>query len=157
MASVIVLCTSTASAGDDYMRAGVNRPASAALRGDGCVYGGRIWTREDGVSRIVRFRARFELRGKYDSTSILPTYDKTSWYRSDLFHATSTAEVRYFAIPRGALTSPPGKEYSVWAKAVGERPGFWVRDAVRRLKVGVAACERPLYGPGVLETPVGQT
>lgn len=108
-------------------------------RGQGCTATGTVWAQEYMKSGVTRFKARWELRGYYDS-GMFPTHGSVGWWRSASFPNDYLSCWVDFALPYGYLNFAAGKQFSLWAKAVGERPSWWRPDLTRRVRVGEPAC-----------------
>jgi hypothetical protein len=127
------------------MDAGWASPLVNAWENPSCIARGKIWHQELGDSGINRLRAKFELRGQYDTTGIpLLTYGDTGWMYSKPFpddarslYVTWTMALRYAY----------GHIFSGWAILIGERPSFWQRDRKLTFRLGEMACIGP---PGTL-------
>lgn len=122
------------------LRVGVRYSPSSTSWGRGCSATAQVWVQEHGKSGVTRFKTRWELRGYYD-TGILPTYGSKGWWRSGSFRNDHKSYTIDFKLPYGYLNFASGKQYSLWAKSVGERPSWWQRDIVRRVRTGYVACE----------------
>lgn len=124
-------------------RVGVRTQATGMNRGHGCTASGAVWVQEHLKSGITKFKARWELRGYYDS-GVLPTYGSVGWWRTTSFANDYESYWVDFTLPFGYLNFSAGKQFSLWAKAVGERPSWWRPDLTRRVRVGEPACNRRL-------------
>lgn len=148
MAAILITTAMPAApraAAAQTMTYGVNRRASAAPWGEGCTADARVWVQEIGKSGVTRFRGRWELRGKYDS-GLFPIHGKTGWYVSRSFPNNAASKFVYFSVGNGMLNFFSNKEYSLWAKLVGERPSFWQRDVVLRPNLGTIICSNDGIG-----------
>lgn len=122
---------------------GVRVPASSRAWGRGCTAGATVWMQEIYKSGITRFKVRWELRGYYD-TGIMPTYNRVGWWHSGAFPNDYLSYWVDMTLPYGYLNFAPDRQFSLWAKAVGERPSWWRPDLARRVKAGTAMCETGL-------------
>lgn len=126
--------------GGTSMTMGVRAAAQSQNWGRGCSAYSRVWVQEHRKSGVTRFKTRWELRGYYD-TGILPTYGSKGWWRSSRFRDDHASRWLNFTLPYGYLNFSSGKQYSLWAKSVGERPSWWRPDITRRIRTGYVACE----------------
>lgn len=129
----------TSGTGTNF-RVGVRHSASSQNWGRACSATAQVWVQEIRKSGVTRFKTRWELRGYYD-TGILPTYGSKGWWHSGSFRNDHRSFVIDFKLPYGYLNFGTGKQYSLWAKSVGERPSWWQRDIARRVRTGYVACE----------------
>jgi hypothetical protein len=140
---VAVGLVAPADAGGSKLTAGrYSGLTTKVLQSGACGYEAFTWAWEHGMSGVTRLRTRYELRGLNDP-GFLPTYAKTGYATSGFFANDARSYSKNFHIAH-TLVSPPGATYSVWAKAVGERPSFWQRDLVVKMRLGATGCENEL-------------
>lgn len=132
--------TQQTTGGGTSMTMGVGAAAQSQNWGRGCSAYSRVWVQEHRKSGVTRFKTRWELRGYYD-TGILPTYGSKGWWRSSTFRDDYASRWLNFTLPYGYLNFSTGKQYSLWAKSVGERPSWWRPGITRRIRTGYVACE----------------
>lgn len=116
---------------------------STVLRSGTCSAAANIWAQELGKSGITRLRVQWQLRGPYDP-GYLPTYFKTGWYRGGGFPDDARSFYSGFRLNYGIVNFATNKQFSLWAKMVGERPSFWKPDVVIKRSVGDVACSSDL-------------
>lgn len=135
LATALVL-TSPVSA-QQNMQWGFARDVTSTNVEGACVSSALVWVQELGLSGITRLRAKFELRGYYDSTGILPTYLSSGWKYSKKFPDDSGNRWKHF----GHSFRHLGGLYRIYGVFIGERPSFWDPDLKMRGDIGAVGCE----------------
>lgn len=147
-ASVALLASAMVAgpaASHDTMRWGWAKPLVNTFEYPSCVGRAAIWHQELGGSGITRLRAKFELRGQYDTTGIpWLTYADTGWLYSGVFPDNAQS---YWTTWWPTLRYPYAHIYSGWGVLIGERPSFWQTDRKLSARLGEYAC---IADPGTL-------
>lgn len=120
------------------LRWGWGKPVANTFEHPSCVGRAAVWHQEMGASGITRLRAKFELRGQYDTTGLpLLTYADTGWLYSAEFPDDDRS---YWHMWWPTLRYMTGGIYSGWGILIGERPSFWEPDRKLTASLGEFAC-----------------
>lgn len=152
VAAVLVASQPAAHAHDRLRGYGEDAPTTHPNGSGGCTAADTAGVLELGRSGTTRLRIQWQLRGVHDINAHFPTYAKTGWAYSSVFPNDHLSYYFQGWLPRG-IVSWPGQNsaYALWTKMVGERPSFWQRDLVikvRQGQVGGCADDGSLLQPG---------
>lgn len=141
--TVVVGVVPSSTSGQSNFKWGVSTPVevhNSARELWSCTPTTKVWSQEIGESGITRLRARFELRGPFD-TGLLPTWWESEWLRSAQFPNDTLNYSERFTLAFDGVTVGNGKQLAVWTVLIGEKPSFWARDAKIKQSVDTFICE----------------